>query len=89
MREAISVLEHSQCKLILHRRCFDVSKVTYLLRCNGDRVHESALHEFDAASRGGAEDALDDRLSDESWDSGNARCGRGWLGHLSSQYPRS
>jgi hypothetical protein len=66
-REAISVLESSQCELVLQRLCFDVGKVNYLLRCKGDRVYESALHQFDAALRGGTEDARHGRISDESW----------------------
>ena len=37
-REAISVLEISQRELVFQPRCFDVSKVTYLVRCNGVRV---------------------------------------------------
>ena len=79
-REAISVLESSQCELVLQRRCFDVSKVTYLVRCNGDRVQDSALHEFDAALRGGTEDALYGRMCDESWIQATLGADAGGLG---------
>ena len=40
LREAIEILENPQCELVLQRRCVDVSKVTYLLRCNGDRIQK-------------------------------------------------
>ena len=67
VREAISVLESAQCELFLQRRCLDVGKVAYLLRCNGDRVRDGALLKFDAALRGGTEDAIHGRLRDSGW----------------------
>ena len=66
-RESTALLENSQCELVLQRRCFDVSKVTYILWCNGDRVDDSALQAYDDALRNGTEDALHGSLSDESW----------------------
>jgi hypothetical protein len=65
--ESVSLLESAQCELILQRMFFDVCKVTYQLRCNGERVSEDALHQFDAALRGGTDDAIHGRLCDESW----------------------
>ena len=61
------MLESSQCEFVLQRRCFDVNKVNYFLRCNGDRVRDSALNEFDSGLRGGTEGAIHGRISDESW----------------------
>ena len=66
-RATISILESAQCELVLQRRCFDVSKISYMLRCNGDRVDDDALREFDAALRGGTEGAIHGRLRDEGW----------------------
>ena len=66
-REGIAQLDNAQCELVLQRRCFDVSKVSYLLCLNGDRVDTRALEEFDAALRGATEDALRGRLRDEGW----------------------
>ena len=66
-RESIALLEDSQCELVLQRRCFDVSKVTYILRCIGDQVDEAALHSYDDALRDGTEDALRGAIGDESW----------------------
>jgi hypothetical protein len=66
-RDAITILESPQCEVVLQRRCFDVSKVAYLLRCSGDRVNASAQHIFDARLRPGTEDAIPGPLSDERW----------------------
>ena len=66
-REGIASLDNAQCELVLQRRCFDVSKVSYLLRLNGDRVDVAALEEFDGALRGATEDALRGKLRDEGW----------------------
>ena len=45
----------------------DVSKAAYILRCNGDRVSEAALHSFDDGVRAGVEETLAGGISDESW----------------------
>ena len=67
VREAVAILESPQCELVLNRRCLDVSKVSYILRCNGDRVETEALSDFDAALRGATEDAIRGKLRDEGW----------------------
>ena len=64
---AINSLDHPPCELTLQRRCMDVSMVAYILRCNGDRVSEAALHSFDSGMRAGAEETLAGGVSDESW----------------------
>ena len=66
-REGIANLDNAQCELVLQRRCFDVSKVSYILRLNGDRADLQALEEFYSALRGATEDALRGRLRDEGW----------------------
>ncbi len=67
VRSAVRELNHPPCELTLHRRCLDVSKAAYLLRCNGDRVQEAALDAFDTATRGGIEEVLAGTVSDEAW----------------------
>ena len=66
-RRAINSLDHPPCELTLQRRCMDVSKAAYILRCNGDRVSEAALHSFDGGVRAGVEETLAGGISDESW----------------------
>ena len=50
-REGICTLDDPAAELVLTRRCLDVSKVNYQLRCNGDRLspdfltNETGLHD--------------------------------------------
>ena len=60
-------LNHPPYELILHRRCLDVSKASYILRCNGDKVSDELLEEFDRDSRNNVEETLSGRLPEESW----------------------
>ncbi|CAK0846886.1 unnamed protein product [Prorocentrum cordatum] len=79
-RVAIGGLEQSQCELVLHRRCLDVSKVGYILRCNGDLVNDESLAAFDASLRRGTKDALHGKLLDEGWIQATLSVGAGGLG---------
>ena len=65
---------------MLHRRCFDVSKVGYILRCNGDLVNDESLAAFDASLRHGTEDALHGKLLDEGWIQATLSVDAGGLG---------
>ena len=49
------------------RRCLDVSKVNYQLRCSGDRLSSELLARFDAGLRASVESTLGGTLKDESW----------------------
>ncbi|CAK0886405.1 unnamed protein product [Prorocentrum cordatum] len=64
---SIMELDHPQCELTLQRRCLDVSKCSYILRCNGDRIPECELHRFDDFLRVGVETSLAGRLPDVGW----------------------
>ena len=43
LREQVHSLAHPQCEIVLQRKCLDVSKVNYILRCNGDLVPDNML----------------------------------------------
>ena len=45
----VSSLNHALCELTLQRRCLDVSKVSYLLRCSVDSVSSNAFDAFDTS----------------------------------------
>ena len=79
-RAGISDLEQSQCELVLQRRCFDVSKVGYILRCNGDMIDEDSLATFDSSLRSGTEDALRGKLRDDAWVQATLSVDAGGLG---------
>ena len=66
-RAAVMGLNHAPCELTLQRRCLDVSKASYLLRCSGDMVTDAALNAFDTAARFGVQEALAGEVSDEAW----------------------
>ena len=67
VRAAVSGLNHAPCELTLQRRCLDVSKASYLLRCSGDSVSSEALDAFDASARCGVQEALAGAVTDEAW----------------------
>ena len=67
LRERVHALESPQCEVVLQRRCLDVSKASYTLRCNGDLVPTSLLQRFDAGLRSGTEETLYRQLTDEGW----------------------
>ena len=65
--ESLSTLDHPATELVLTRRCGDVAKLTYTLRCSGDRVAEAVLEEFDGGLRAALESTLGGALRDTSW----------------------
>ena len=67
LRDAIADIDHPPTELILTRRCLDVSKLSYLLRCDGDTAPEIVLHKFDQDMRESVEDTLGGRMGDLSW----------------------
>lgn len=67
LRERVHELENPQCEIILQRRCLDVQKVSYILRCNDDLVSEPLLQRFDTGLRSGIENTLFGGVTDEAW----------------------
>ena len=67
LHEAIGSIDHPATELVLTRRCADVSKLTYTLRCSGDKVAEAVLEEFDGGVRSALERALGGSIRDTSW----------------------
>ena len=47
-RAGIATLDDPAAELVLTRRCLDVAKVSYQLRCNGDCLSDDLLAKFDA-----------------------------------------
>jgi hypothetical protein len=66
-RAAVAGLQDAPTELVLTRRCLDVSKVGYSLRCVGDRISDEVAARFDKGLRTAVEDTLAGELSDESW----------------------
>ena len=66
-RAAVTGLNHAPCELTLQRRCLDVSKASYILRCSGDSVDEVTLDAFDVAARHGVQEELAWEVSDVAW----------------------
>jgi hypothetical protein len=67
LREHVHALGNPQSEVILQRRCLDVAKAGYILRCNGDLVSDSLLERFDAGLRSGLEESLFGQMTDEGW----------------------
>jgi hypothetical protein len=67
LRAAITEIDHTLTELVLTRQCSDVSKLTYHLRTNGDRIDDGILATFDRHLRYSIEHTLGGELSDTSW----------------------
>ena len=67
IRKAVSEIDHAPTELVLTRRCLDVSRLFYALRCQGDRISTEALAHFDEDLRAAVEDTLGGELSDVAW----------------------
>ena len=61
----IASLDEPAAELVLTRKCLDVAKVGYNLRCNGGRLHADLLGEFDVGLRGAVEATLGGAFKDE------------------------
>ena len=67
VRGGIATLEDPAAELVLTRKCADVAKVSYVLRCSGDRLDEGLLKEFDEGLRIAVENTLGGAVKDDSW----------------------
>ena len=66
-RQGIASLDDPAAELVLTRRCLDVAKVSYQLRCNGDRLDPALLTQFDTELRSAVETTLGGAVSDNAW----------------------
>ena len=64
----IQDIQDSATELTLTRKCADVSRAMYLLRCCGDRISDDIADEFDEALRRGTGSSLRCDLTDDAWD---------------------
>ena len=67
LRSAIVEVSHPATELVLTRQCADVSKLSYQLRTNGDRIDSVLLERFDADLRCAAETIIGGDVPDSSW----------------------
>ena len=67
VRGGIATLEDPGAELVLTRKCADVAKVSYVMRCSGDRLDEDLLKEFDEGLRNAVENTLGGAVKDDSW----------------------
>ena len=67
LHQALGTLDHPATELVLTRRCADVAKLSYTLRCAGDRVADNVLEQFDTNLRAALEGVLAGPLKDTSW----------------------
>jgi len=67
LRHCLAGLDHVATELVLTRRCADVAKLGYALRCSGDRLDKDVLEEFDKDLRSSLETTLGGSLRDTAW----------------------
>jgi len=79
-RAAIQALDSPCAEVTLQRLCLNVSKASYLLRCQGDRLNDQALQRFDSGMASGLESALWGSLPDDSWHQATLSVDAGGLG---------
>ena len=84
-REKIQDLNSPAAELTLQRVCLNVSKASYLLRCNGDRIADDRLCRFDRGMAEGLESALWEPLADDSWIQASIAVDAGGLGMREAQ----
>ena len=60
-------MDHASTEVVLTRQCADVSKLTYHLRLNGERVDHSLLAMFDSQLWSAVSATLIGNLPDHSW----------------------
>ena len=60
-------VDHAPTEVVLTRKCADVSRFTFHLRLNGDRVDHSLLAMFDTQLRAAESASLIGDLPDHSW----------------------
>ena len=80
VRSAISTMGHAPSELVLTRRCADVGKVSYWLRCYGDTLRGVVCSRFDTDLRDAMEEILNGPLSDAAWWQSNLGVRDGGLG---------
>ena len=66
-RSSPAVMLHAPTEVVLTRQCADVSKLTYHLRLNGDKVDHSLLAMFDSQLRSAISASLFGNFPDDSW----------------------
>ena len=67
LREKITEIDDTATELILLRLCADVSKLTYSLRVQGDRIPSQSLQRFDEDLKASLEKVLGDSFEWHSW----------------------
>ena len=67
LRERIGDINHPGTELVLTRRCCDVAKLQYWLRCYGDTLADNVASSFDRDLRTGVEHTLGGAVPDSSW----------------------
>ena len=67
LHKAIATVDHAAIELILTRKCADVAKFSYSLRCAGDRISDGVLDNFDSNARATVEQTLGGPLPDTGW----------------------
>ena len=66
-RDYVESLNCPIAELTLQRVCLNLSKASYILRCNGDCLESSTLSKFDSGMASGVESALWGPLPADSW----------------------
>lgn len=84
-RQAIQELNSPCAELTLQRACLNVSKATYVLRCQGDRLTDTILRRFDQGMATGLESSLWGGLPDDSWHQATLAVDAGGLGMREAQ----
>jgi hypothetical protein len=85
LRENIRAVDDAATELTLTRKCADIAKVLYLLRCAGDRIPASSLDKFDTTLRKELDYILRCDLTDEAWSQAQLGVRQGGLGLRSSK----
>ena len=76
----IATISDATTELVLTRKCADVSRIAYLMRCCGDRVSDETLKSFDDSLRSAVESALRCDIEDEAWTQATTGVKHGGLG---------
>jgi hypothetical protein len=64
---AIDHIDDAATEIVLKKACADVSKITYTLRLNGDRIPEEQLEEYTTMLRNSTTRSLGGDVLDEAW----------------------
>ena len=67
VRTALLDIDHAPTETVLTRFCGDVSKLTYHLRLNGDRIATEQLDRHDQSMRASLDAIVGGGLTDEAW----------------------